>query len=135
MPQALISALTLAAAILPCTTTANPRVVNMDFVKTRTPQPSLQRRAGTILTPLTNNADLQYLANITVGTPPQPFVVAIDTGSSDLWIPSVRSDICQLQDCSQTGACKSAIPPNRRETSLTVILSQPCILLNLCYPQ
>ncbi|KAL8645860.1 MAG: hypothetical protein Q9210_006475 [Variospora velana] len=66
MAQKLISALAVAAAILPWTTTADPRVVNVNFVKTQTLQPSLQRRAGTILTPLTNNADLQYLANISI---------------------------------------------------------------------
>ncbi|KAL8898416.1 MAG: hypothetical protein Q9207_006711 [Kuettlingeria erythrocarpa] len=76
----------------------------MDFVKTRSPHPSLQRRAGTINTALLNNDDLQYLANITVGTPPQQFIVQIDTGSSDLWIPSELSDLCRTQDCRQTGA-------------------------------
>ncbi|KAL8718693.1 MAG: hypothetical protein Q9225_004194 [Loekoesia sp. 1 TL-2023] len=76
----------------------------MDFVKTRNGQPSLRRRDNTVLTPLTNDDDLQYLANITVGTPPQKFTVQIDTGSSDLWIPSARSDLCLVGDCSQSGA-------------------------------
>lgn len=99
-----------AAAFLPCIATASPRVVNMDFVKTRSPHASLQRRAGTINTALINNDDLQYLANITVGTPPQQFIVQIDTGSSDLWIPSRSSDLCRSQDCRQTGACESIDP-------------------------
>ncbi|KAL8751104.1 MAG: hypothetical protein Q9184_006176 [Pyrenodesmia sp. 2 TL-2023] len=83
MPHALLLALTAAAALLPWTATADPRVVNMDFVKTRIPRSSLQRRAGTITASLLNNDDLQYLANITIGTPPQDFIVQIDTGSID----------------------------------------------------
>ncbi|KAI4126855.1 MAG: hypothetical protein LQ338_003528 [Usnochroma carphineum] len=104
MPQSLYFAVAAAAALLPWIATASPRVINMDFVKARSPQPSLQRRAGTVNTPLTNNDDLQYLANISVGTPPQNFVVQIDTGSSDLWIPDVRSNLCRGADCSQTGS-------------------------------
>lgn len=117
MPPGLYFAITATATLLPWTAIASPKVVNMDFVKTRISQNSLQRRAGTVNTPLTNNNDLQYLANISVGTPPQQFVVQIDTGSSDLWIPATRSDLCQIQDCSQTGACKRRYPLRTRRAT------------------
>ncbi|RMZ89202.1 hypothetical protein DV736_g3578, partial [Chaetothyriales sp. CBS 134916] len=99
----------LVAAIVIAPRSANPRAVGLDIQRRAISTqdiPSrdrarLHRRTSTVEQTL-NNEESLYYANVTLGTPEQSLQLHLDTGSSDLWVNSPSSSLCQ----SSSSACE-----------------------------
>jgi hypothetical protein len=90
--------------------------LSLKIVRNQHVQKAQLARRGTVQATLNNYEQVGlYAVNATIGTPGQPFTLQVDTGSSDVWVPSSSASICK--DTSQGGcpfgSCKFGSIPVR----------------------
>ncbi|PNY24890.1 Elongation factor G, mitochondrial [Tolypocladium capitatum] len=86
------------------------QVVQWDIVKSDALLPRLRPRDGSSFdSALNNNIQLGgYIATVQVGTPGQQLSLQLDTGSSDVWVPSNKASICRSKAGCQLGTFDSS---------------------------
>ncbi|KYN00504.1 Lysosomal aspartic protease [Cyphomyrmex costatus] len=91
-------------------TTSLPRAID---VKTRHGREDV---SNIVKLPLHSDRDIAYYGNITIGTPPQKFTVIIDTGSANLWVPSINcvdsNRACKKHNKYDSSKSSTYIPDN-----------------------
>ncbi|OHE95451.1 eukaryotic aspartyl protease [Colletotrichum orchidophilum] len=85
-----------------------PKVVGLDLHRATIPytrnRRDMLRKRGSVQATL-DNLETLYFVNGSLGTPAQPMRLHLDTGSSDLWVNTASSALCQGQGkpCSVSG--------------------------------
>ncbi|KAG8792930.1 hypothetical protein FRC12_004446 [Ceratobasidium sp. 428] len=86
----------LSGVVTPETLAANLAVIDAKYGKLGEKSKVKSRQANTGLPLVNQGGDTSYYGVMNLGTPPAPYGVALDTGSSDLWF---QSDACAT--CTQ----------------------------------
>lgn len=92
------------------------RIVSHPGASLRRAQRLAKRQSPSVKTFLPQVDHNQYLINFTVGTPPQSVAAILDTGSTDVFIPSTAHPRCQAGECV-AGAFDAAT-----STSLNILI-------------
>lgn len=101
--SALVAATSI--SLLAPTVHATTGFVQWDISKRSQPKLGLRKRAGTQQEVIDNiQARGGYFATCTLGTPGQHVTLQLDTGSSDIWVPSSSASVCDDNACS-LGSC------------------------------
>lgn len=91
-------------------------VVQWDISKRYPSKFSLDKRTGTQQENVENSlARGGYFATCTLGTPGQHVILQLDTGSSDIWVPSSSSSVCDGDACT-LGSCAQQAPWSRQSS-------------------
>ncbi|OBT61164.1 hypothetical protein VE03_09441 [Pseudogymnoascus sp. 23342-1-I1] len=110
MKTSLLSGLAATGYLLSSATAAlHVPIVKNRHVAAEQLQAAQLRRRGTITESLGNAQHFGlYYANITAGTPAQQLSLQIDTGSSDVWLPSSSAALCQTSSGCEGGSFDSS---------------------------
>jgi len=85
--------------------------------------PTIGRGQGNPIIPEKDYGDVEYVGTVNIGTPPVLFTVIYDTGSSNLWVPSVSCN-----DCTVSPGCCNHTRYDSSQSSTYVKVGTPYIL-------
>lgn len=109
MKSSIASGLLAVSSLLSLASADAPGTFSVKIHKNRHVEKAQLAKRGTLSVSLGNYEQLGlYVANATVGTPGQPLTFQVDTGSSDVWVPSSSASICKdIKDGGcPFGSCK-----------------------------
>ncbi len=116
----MISSLAVLALLVVDSVSALNEPLQLDFTKKSKRSNAKALDSRSVDLPLYNEqGGLEYWVDITVGTPPQKLQVQLDTGSSDLWIPSSSAPVCQGPDGSTN--CSSGVFDSSKSSTYKLI--------------
>jgi predicted aspartyl protease len=117
MKSSIVSSLLAASSLLSVASADAPGTLSIKIHKNRHVEKAQLAKRGTLQVTLANYEQVGlYAANATVGTPGQPLTFQVDTGSSDVWVPSSSAEICKdtREGGCPFGSCKYHLPMSAR---------------------
>lgn len=105
------SVATVTAGSLLAAAVAQAQVVQWDIQKRATkPKDGIVKRDASTITEVITNEEARggYFASVSIGTPRQNLTLQLDTGSSDIWVPSSSASVCSTSSSGSRGGTSSS---------------------------